>query len=323
MNAPNLQREVARLLGDARDAGVEALPRPAFLYYGSKFRLARYYPPPRPGDTVVEPFAGSAGYSMRHYRHPVVLVDSYPVVVAVWQYLIRAKPADILRLPLIRADETVDDLRRVKRGRYVALSEVERWLIGFWLNTACTNPVKSLSQWGRVKTFGVGGYARNGKADVDYDANGALPAWAKRGQDDQFWTAGTRAHVARVAGAIKHWRAYEGDYESAQRYVPLRSTRGVTWFIDPPYSSAAGAHYVQHGRGTGGKAALDYHTLGAFCRARAKVDGLGHGAQVIACESARRTLDWLPFRPLVVSRSANVRAEKTRMTNHEAVWVSS
>ena len=38
--------------------------KPFWRYYGGKYRAAPAYPPPRLG-TIVEPFAGSAGYSLR------------------------------------------------------------------------------------------------------------------------------------------------------------------------------------------------------------------------------------------------------------------
>jgi len=34
-----------------------------FSYYGSKSKLAQHYPTPK-YDTIVEPFAGAAGYSL-------------------------------------------------------------------------------------------------------------------------------------------------------------------------------------------------------------------------------------------------------------------
>jgi hypothetical protein len=37
----------------------------------------------------VEPFAGAAGYSLRHYLHDVVLVERDPRIAGVWRYLLR------------------------------------------------------------------------------------------------------------------------------------------------------------------------------------------------------------------------------------------
>lgn len=59
-----------------------------FQYYGGKKGLARYYPPPAFG-TIIEPFAGSAGYAL-HWATPqtkVVLIEKDPAIVAIWRRL--------------------------------------------------------------------------------------------------------------------------------------------------------------------------------------------------------------------------------------------
>jgi site-specific DNA-adenine methylase len=78
--------------------------RPFFSYYGSKWSLGRHYPAPSHG-TIVEPFAGSAGYALFHSDRRVLLVDSDPVVAGLWQYLIRASAAEIRSLPAVIACE--------------------------------------------------------------------------------------------------------------------------------------------------------------------------------------------------------------------------
>lgn len=76
-----------------------------FAYYGAKHGLARRYPPPA-GATIIEPFAGSAGYAC-HWAtpaHRVVLVEKDPAVVALWREVqaltpeaLRAIDAELLR----------------------------------------------------------------------------------------------------------------------------------------------------------------------------------------------------------------------------------
>lgn len=59
-----------------------------FVYFGGKKQLARHYPPPAEG-VIIEPFAGSAGYSL-HWAtpaHEVVLIEKDPAVVALWRRL--------------------------------------------------------------------------------------------------------------------------------------------------------------------------------------------------------------------------------------------
>jgi 16S rRNA G966 N2-methylase RsmD len=83
-----------------------------FYYFGSKHRLAALYPPPM-HDTIIEPFAGSAGYSMRHLRNRavrrVVLVEKDQRVVDTWQRLLRMTVADLRVLRVPEAGETTDD----------------------------------------------------------------------------------------------------------------------------------------------------------------------------------------------------------------------
>lgn len=40
--------------------------KPFFTFYGGKWRAAPHYAPPE-FATIVEPFAGAAGYSVRHH----------------------------------------------------------------------------------------------------------------------------------------------------------------------------------------------------------------------------------------------------------------
>lgn len=72
-----------------------------FDYYGSKKGLARFYPHPR-YDTIIEPFAGSARYSLRHFEKNVILIDKYPVIIQVWRWLQKCSPQDILSLPRLK-----------------------------------------------------------------------------------------------------------------------------------------------------------------------------------------------------------------------------
>jgi hypothetical protein len=98
--------------------------QPFFLYYGGKWRLAdRLGPPQR--DHVIEPFAGSAGYSCFWEPKKVTLIERDPLVYGVWKFLQKVSPSELLRLPsnISHADEL---LSRV--------CEEAKWLIGFWFN---------------------------------------------------------------------------------------------------------------------------------------------------------------------------------------------
>lgn len=174
--------------------------KPFFSYYGGKFRFGPRYPAPE-FPLIVEPFAGSAGYSVRHFRRRVLLCDAYEPIAAIWRYLIEVPAERILSLPLIEPGQTVDDL--------AGLSDVERWLIGFRVNSGAAAPCNRPSKWMRDKPMG-----------------------------GEFWNTASRRRIAEQVGAIRHWDAVHGDY----RDLPDVE---ATWFIDPPYQNA-GKHY-KHG----------------------------------------------------------------------------
>ncbi len=67
-------------------------------YYGAKTNLVDYYPAPR-FDKIIEPFAGSARYSLKYFDRDILLVDKYPVIIDIWRWLQKCSPQDILSLP--------------------------------------------------------------------------------------------------------------------------------------------------------------------------------------------------------------------------------
>jgi hypothetical protein len=108
--------------------------RPLFPFYGSKWNIARYYPKPRLGH-VCEPFAGSAGYATFYEPARVTLLDADPVVVGVWDFLLRTSATEIRGLPDMPAvGDSTDNY---------ALPQEAKWLIGFWLNRGSATPKKS------------------------------------------------------------------------------------------------------------------------------------------------------------------------------------
>jgi hypothetical protein len=152
--------------------------RPFWRYYGGKWRAAPRYPRPE-HDTIIEPFAGSAGYSLRYPDRKVILVDCYPVVAEIWRYLIAVSPSEILRIPTVDA---VDDL-----PGWVPLGA--RYLVGFAMNDATTSPHRTLSA-------GCRRLRETGRALTG-------------------WYESRRSLVAAQVAAIKHWQVIEGDYTRA------------------------------------------------------------------------------------------------------------
>lgn len=76
-------------------------------YYGTKGRLAKYYPKPV-HNKIIEPFAGAGKYSLMHFENDVLLVDAYDVVINIWKFLQQCSPKDILSLPEYKAGDIID-----------------------------------------------------------------------------------------------------------------------------------------------------------------------------------------------------------------------
>lgn len=151
--------------------------KPFFYYFGAKHRAAPFYPAPT-HDHIIEPFAGAAGYSLRHAgARQVTLIDKFPAIVETWRYLLRVSAKEILALPDLRKGQTVDDLK---------VPPEAKMLIGWWLNHGCRMPYKSPSAWMR---------------------SGIRP--------NSFWGDSVRQRIAAQLDRIRHWKILEGDYTQA------------------------------------------------------------------------------------------------------------
>lgn len=91
-----------------------------FSYYGSKSKLVDLYPAPK-YPKIIEPFAGSARYSLKWWDRDILLVDKYEVIIRIWHYLQQASEKDILGLPDLKCGEIVPQY----------LAEDEKLLLGF------------------------------------------------------------------------------------------------------------------------------------------------------------------------------------------------
>ncbi len=100
-----------------------------FRYYGSKGKIVKCYPPPK-YKNIIEPFAGSAKYSLKYWQNDILLIDKYPIIIEVWDYLIKATKKDILGLPKMKTGECIDDFD---------LSEIECKFMGFIVSPATGN----------------------------------------------------------------------------------------------------------------------------------------------------------------------------------------
>jgi hypothetical protein len=151
-----------------------------FGYFGAKHVLAPHYPAPLHG-TIIEPFAGSAGYATRYHWHRVILMEKDPDVAGIWRWLIGASARDVLDLPLLTPGQSIDELEVCREARA---------LIGLWL--------------------GSGDAAARGRR--------RRSSWSERnlaeGVEDS-WCRSIRARLAMQVDKIRHWQIIEGDYSQA------------------------------------------------------------------------------------------------------------
>ena len=83
--------------------------RRMFPYFGGKRRLAQTYPAPL-YDTIVEPFAGGAGYAMHWMKaRPdlrLIVVELNPLVAELWRWLLQPGAAErVAALPDVKAGQ--------------------------------------------------------------------------------------------------------------------------------------------------------------------------------------------------------------------------
>jgi len=150
---------------------------PFFSFYGGKYRIAPKYPQPLQ-DRIIEPFAGSAGFSLRYPDKQINLYDIDPKICGVWDYLINASEAEVASLPDIPNDKTVDDFN---------LPQEVKWLIGFCLQSGVSRPAKSPSSW-----------AKSNSNPTQTDAT--------------FWGEKRRNRIVSQLKYIRHWTIENKSY---------------------------------------------------------------------------------------------------------------
>lgn len=110
---------------------------PMFSYYGSKSRVIDLYPPPK-YCKIIEPFAGSARYSLKYFDREIILIDKYKAVIDVWNYLKRASVNDILALPKLKRGMLISELN---------ISYEERLFLGFLAGAGSHVPRNKVSSF--------------------------------------------------------------------------------------------------------------------------------------------------------------------------------
>jgi hypothetical protein len=148
--------------------------RPFINFFGGKWSMARRLGVPQRGH-VIEPFAGSAGYSTYWQPSQVTLIERDPVIFGLWDYLRRASPREIMALPV--DINSVDELHACQEAK---------WLVGFWLNRGLAQPAKRRSNWARSDKYRFA-----------------------------FWGQHIRQRIASQVEHIRHWKIIEGDWWEA------------------------------------------------------------------------------------------------------------
>ena len=205
--------------------------RPFFNYFGSKWTMAKHYGPPR-RPLVIEPFAGSAGYSLRWDCRDVALYDKSETVCLMWDWLINCSEGDVRRLPV--SFRSMDE--------FLALGEAERRIIRanvVYGGMADAEPV--LPDWfiHWCRTGEHVGFALSGK---------------RRGMSDVSifrWDARRRQRMIDQKPMIAAWTIERMDY----RDIPMREAH---WHVDPPYVGDISKSYREN--------EVDYGHLADWCR---------------------------------------------------------
>lgn len=179
--------------------------RPFFSRFGAKYRVARHLGPPR-GDEVVEPFAGSACYSLFWEPKRVSLYDKDDDTCLSWDWLINCSVADVMRLPApIRSNE-----------EWLALPDGPRQVIYWNCGFAQPRVGRNLPPW-----------------YLHYINTGERTGAMLGNNKWRSWDESNRALIARQRPKLDKWTFEQLDY----RDIPLRRAH---WHVDPPYSGKPG-----------------------------------------------------------------------------------
>lgn len=220
------------------------------------------------GNLIIEPFAGSAAYSWLHRRR----LDS-------------------------------------GRQREVWLNDLDARTYSIW--KFLTNPDAYDIVWEHVPEkvepgqrisdiipAAYPGLVELCRAEANQGTQGA------KGVHDQITTMGAKCWKVRrkaldVIPDVQLWKVTNLPYSDLINV-------DATWFVDPPYSNAAGSRYRLGGD------QIDYNHLAWWC--------LNRKGQTIVCEGEGAT--WLPFEKFDHGR-VQIRSRYQKSDSKEVMWISS
>ena len=181
--------------------------RPFFSYYGSKFTGAKHYGRPR-GDIVIEPFAGSACYSLYWNCKNVKLYDKSSDICILWDFLINCSEKDIQNIPT-----TFEDVTCIEK-----LNNEEKLLVGFWISKGRSEPAKYPSPW-------------------------YFSHMIEAEKQCKVWGAAVKKRIIKQKPMIKKWEIENCSYDKIPN--ALMKDNSIHWHIDPPYNNKAGGRYPE------------------------------------------------------------------------------
>ncbi|MEM4204137.1 MAG: hypothetical protein QXS54_08725 [Candidatus Methanomethylicaceae archaeon] len=107
-------------------------------YYGNKSKIIHLYPEPK-YDIIIEPFAGTARYSLRFFRKKVILNDKYDVIVKIWRWLQSITMEELLSLPIPLRGQNIKGMNIPQEAKY---------LYGFLAGRGTERPRLTVTEWG-------------------------------------------------------------------------------------------------------------------------------------------------------------------------------
>lgn len=151
-----------------------------FHYYGSKNKIAKYYPKPK-YNLIIEPFAGTASYSLLYYSNEVLLNDKFDKIYSIWNWLINdADKKFILNNSNFFAGQDISSLD---------FPQAYKDLVGFCINRGSAAPRNIVQKW---------------SCQVKSKPNWASTTWFKLNK------------IADTLESVRHWKIQNSDYRNLE-----------------------------------------------------------------------------------------------------------